>query len=399
MAIGATYGFSPVRSIRIRRRPRLRLTRRRRTSIRIGLPCRISRIVTAIVIDAVPRSEGLQRDRGILAAQRLRLGWYNFARVEAVSAIHRMQPGETIAIYAVCPDLRLVQDYTSDPGRLVASLKAFVPPRVPDGPGKKQPATINALVPPMLSALRDVAGRMSGAGGRKSVVWISQAYGMELNPSAIRDSTVAALNDADVSVYAVDARFNPTCEAPLAPPAGQGGMVALTCSQPPDISDEWMDYFARSTGGRAFSGGNASGVQERDATGKMQWATHRMESDHGVITDARRFAEDDSRYAYEMGFYVPETELDGKVHTLSVTVPGKPKFGLRYRSGYTASASAGRPPAEQELRGPVSKEPRAHSVPMRWGSMRRSRWRPALKTNCEFPWPSPARQSPKRRMA
>ncbi len=107
---------------------------------------------------------------------------------------------------------------------------------------------------------------------RKSVVWISQGYGTELNPSAIRDSTVAALNDAYVSVYAVDARFNPTCEAPLAPPAGQGGMVALTCSQPPDISDEWMEYVARATGGRAFSGGNASGVQERDATGKMQWS-------------------------------------------------------------------------------------------------------------------------------
>ena len=47
-----------------------------------------------------------------------------------------------------------------------------------------------------------------------------------------------------------------------------------------------------------------------------------MESDRGVITEVFRFAEDDSRYAYEMGFYVPETELDGKVHKLSVTVPG-----------------------------------------------------------------------------
>ncbi len=314
-----------------------------------------SRIVTAIVIDAVSRPEGLQRDSGIFAAHRL--GWFGFARVEAVSAIHLMEPGQTIAIYAACPDLRIVQDYTSDPGRLLASLKAFDPPHVPNAAGKKQPVTIDALVPPMLSALRDVAGRMSVAAGRKSIVWISQAYGTELNPSAIRDatdSTVAALNDAGVSLYAVDARFSPTCETPAPFSASPTGIVNLTCSQPPDISDEWMDYLARTTGGRAFSGGNVSGVRVEDPQGKMIWGTHRMESDRGVITDALRFVEDDSRYAYQMGFYVPEAELDGKVHTLSVTVPGKPKFELRYRSGYTASANAAGPPAEQEL---------THSVP------------------------------------
>ena len=110
-----------------------------------------------------------------------------------------------------------MQDYTSDPDRLVASLKAFVPPPLPHAAGKKQPQTIDALVPPMLSALRDVAGRMSGASGRKSVVWISQAYGTELNLYAISgatDATVAAFNDANVPLYAVDTRFSPTCEDP-----------------------------------------------------------------------------------------------------------------------------------------------------------------------------------------
>jgi hypothetical protein len=74
------------------------------------------------------------------------------------------------------------------------------------------------------------------------------------------------------------------------------GVVHLTCSQSPDISDEWMDYLARSTGGRAFSGGAVSGIRVQDAQGKMMWGMHGMETDHGVITDALRFAEDDSRY-------------------------------------------------------------------------------------------------------
>jgi hypothetical protein len=268
-----------------------------------------------------------------------------------------------MAIYAVCPELRVVQDYTSDPDRLIASLKAFVPSPLPRGAGKKEPQTIEALVPPMLSALRDVAGRMSGASGRKSVVWISQAYGTELNIHAISgatDATVAAFNDANVPLYAVDTRFSPTCEPPVRPPGPEGGLVNLTCSQAPDISDEWMDYLAQATGGRAFSGGKVTAVQEYvqgyDGRPKLSWGQYGIESDHGIISDALRFAVDESRYAYQMGFYVPESELDGKVHMLRVTVPAKPKFELRFRSGYTASASAAAPPAAQEFTRPDSNQ-------------------------------------------
>src|ERR1700689_1910008 len=85
-----------------------------------------------------------------------------------------------------------------------------------------------------------------------------------------------------------------------------------------------------------------------------------MQNDRGLVSDGLRFALDESRYAYEMGFYVPESELDGKVHTLKVSVPGKPKFNLHYRSGYTASAGATTPPTSQELVGPDS--PRSASA-------------------------------------
>jgi VWFA-related protein len=335
-------------------------------SNRLGI--RDSRIVTAIVLDAVPRPEGLQNNPGIASGLRPEAG-PNIARWDAISAINRMAPGQIIAIYAVCPDLRIVQDYTSDPDRLAASLKAFVIPPLPRAAGKRQPQTIDALVPPMLSALRDVVARISGASGRKSVVWISQAYGTELNIHAISgatDSTVDAFNDADVPLYAVDTRFSPTCEDPAkfgdGPRIGQSSIVTLTCSQPPDISDEWMEYLARATGGRAFSGGKVSGIREYDSQGKMEWAEHQLQSDRGLVSDALRFAIDESRYAYELGFYVPESELDGKVHTLSVTVPAKPKFELRYRSGYTASASATAPPAAQELTGPDSNQEHASTL-------------------------------------
>ena len=132
-------------------------------------------------------------------------------------------------------------------------------------------------------------------------------------------------------------------------------MVNLLCSQPPDISDQWMEYLARATGGRAFSGGHVEGVRTYDAQGRLERGEYRMQRDRSLVEDAIAFATEESRYAYQLGFYVPESEMDGKVHTLSVTLPAKPKFGLRYRRGYTASAIATAPPAAQELTEPDSK--------------------------------------------
>jgi hypothetical protein len=266
------------------------------------------------------------------------------ARYDAIDAIKRIAPGQTMAVYAACPELRLVQDFTADRDVLIAATEAFVLPPARRSADKK--LTIDSFVPPMLSVLRDVATRMSGASGRKSVVWISQAYGEQLNPQAVQaaaDSTIAAFNDANVTLYAVDTRFNPTCEnvrtSGNAPRAGEVSIRNPTCTQPPDISDDWMDYLARTTGGRAFSGGKVSVVREYDTDARLSRAQYRLDSDHSLVEDAIHFAVEQSRSAYELGFYVPEPELDGSFHMLKVAVPAKPKFELSYRSGYTASAA------------------------------------------------------------
>jgi len=330
-------------------------------SNRLGM--RDAPIVTSMVIDATPRPEGLQKNPGMFPSNRPNF-WFALVRGQAISAIHRMEPGQTMAIYASCPELRVIQDFTSDPERLAASLKAFVPPRVPDA--NNRPRTVAALVPPLLSVLRDVVGRMGGAAGRKSVVWISQAYGTELKLSAISDatdSTIAAFNDANVPLYAVDTRFNPTCMGPSGPvdsPVGgrfdPTNVGTLSCSQPPDISDKWMEYLARSTGGRAFSGGKISGFRSYDPQTRTGWGHYELQSDHGLVSDALQFADDESRYAYEVGFYVPEPELDGRIHRLGVTLPGKPQLVLRYRNGYTASSNATAPPDAQGMTAPDSSQ-------------------------------------------
>src|SRR5215471_6443 len=86
-------------------------------SNRLGM--RDWRMVTAIVIDAARRPEGLQKNDGVFANSRPEF-WFNWVRVQARRAIQRMQPGQAIAIYAACPELRIIQDFTSDPDRLIA---------------------------------------------------------------------------------------------------------------------------------------------------------------------------------------------------------------------------------------------------------------------------------------
>src|SRR5258708_22122685 len=64
-----------------------------------------AQIVTAIVIDAVPRPEGLQQNAGRFRALPPQIV-LNIVRQDAISAVNRMVPGQMIAIYAACPELR-----------------------------------------------------------------------------------------------------------------------------------------------------------------------------------------------------------------------------------------------------------------------------------------------------
>jgi VWFA-related protein len=340
-------------------------------SNRLGL--RDWSMTTAIVIDAVPRPQGLQKNEGEVGGERSDF-WWNMVRTLTRHAIARIQPGQAVAIYAACPELEVVQDFTTDPDRLLAGLNAFAPPALPKVKGKKPPQTIEEFVPPMLAALRETAARLSRTSGRKSIVWVSQAYGTELKPTTIAretGATIDAFSDANIPLYAVDSRFTATCGDPTEVsnsadfrPDRPTRTETLTCSQSPDVSDKWMHYLAEATGGRAFSAGKITGMRVRtvsSVTGAVMGGTGftRLEMDNGgAVSEALRFASDDSRSAYEIGFYIPEPELDGKVHTLLVSLPGHRGVQLRYRNGYRASSSESTPPLQRDLPADKAEEPR-----------------------------------------
>jgi len=271
-------------------------------SNRFGPPAAQERI-TALVIDARPHltaqvgSGGALGGRGANSPVLVSHTNQALARENAMRAVEQMHPGEKLAVYAICPDLRILHDYTTDRAGILASLKAFVPVAYMPSAWGRDPYSKE------FSALRAVAEHMSAAPGRKSVVWISPAFAdlgrMERAFPGILmryHATVQAFNEANVALYVVDV----------------GGVSGLG-EDGPGMT------FASETGGRSVYQGNG-------------------------LDQAIAEAVDETQYTYELGFYLSAAEFDGKFHQLAVKVPGQPKLSLEYRRGYSGSAS---PPAAE----------------------------------------------------
>jgi len=151
--------------------------------------------------------------------------------------------------------------------------------------------------------------------GRKSVIWLSGGFSWRQlagssGPSF--DAAAAAMNDANVALYAVDAR-------------------PLAYSTETNIAT--MKRFAEATGGKAYY--------------------HRNDIDQAILE-----AMEDSQVSYTLGFYLTDNERDGKFHPLKISVDRR-GLELRYRRGYFAGieSSSGslkkNKPLEAELLNPL----------------------------------------------
>src|SRR6266852_2648826 len=189
------------------------------------------------------------------------------ARLEMLKYLDKqLQPGQQIAVYTLARSLKMLQDFTDDPALLKAAVQSFNPsvsmelqiadvnqrlPRLsgalPDSgvrsPGRDPGLFIarmqefyeeqvnvvtDARVGMTLTAFRGIAQAVAGLPGRKSLVWVSGAFPMATysrviqysanpnnDPNRVRienlyedklRETDSILTDAQVAVYAVDAR-------------------------------------------------------------------------------------------------------------------------------------------------------------------------------------------------
>ena len=261
--------------------------------------------------------------------------WAHQALVKYVSTLNK---GDHFALYSLSKVLRVIQDFTDDPDRLIKAARRANPEASPDQTADDLTADLLASAPDLgddianamqhnsIMEMQDaaqvnravitgkamelIARHLQGLPGRKKLIWISSSFAAQTTDIRSHnghetiehkefgreiDKAVHALNDANVAVYPIDPKpvsvFNDT------------GFLR------PGI--DAMNLFAGGTGGRAFY----------------------------VINDvaaAIKTAVDDSEVTYALGFYPGDIKLDGSYHSLSVKVARK-GVDLRHRKGYYAT--------------------------------------------------------------
>lgn len=262
----------------------------------------------------------------------------SWARQALLHYVETLQSGDHFALYSLGKFLKVIQDFTDDPERLIEAAKRASPEASPDQTADDLAADLLASAPdlgdPIANALQAdsikdmqdmaqinravittkamelIAKHLQGLPGRKKLIWISSSF--EAQTTDIRshngrdtiehkefgneiNHAVQTLNDANVAVYPID----PT---PIKPPPDPGLLR-------PGI--DAMNLFAGGTGGRAFY----------------------------VINDlaaAMDTAVEDSEVTYALGFYPVDIKLDGSYHSLKVKV-ARNGVDLRCRKGYYAT--------------------------------------------------------------
>lgn len=292
----------------------------------------------------------------------------------------QVQPDQRIAIMALTNSLLLLQDFTSDPRLLQAALKARrpqpsvqlareqpsfnpdtiaqlgdVPPTVLENierfEEEQAAAALDIRVATTLAALQAIADATAGYSGRKNLIWVSAAFPFAIIPEEASSSSVfrsyademrrtaAALTDAQVAVYPVDARGLVGYELGLAAESGRDrrgrlrmgpgvGEEILRRSRTLQDSHSTMREIAEDTGGRAF--------------------VNRNDIDAAVALSVA----DGSTY-YTLGYYPEKEQWDGKFRKIDVKLARK-GLALRHRRGYYAAD-----PSQVRLRPARKKEKKA----------------------------------------
>jgi VWFA-related protein len=283
---------------------------------------------------------------------------FAIARIGKFLDLRRNSDG--IGIYALGRTLRVVQDVTADRDllrRAANSLKARdANTRGSDttGMSAKEAAAYQALtlqerVTAVKNSFEAIARHLAGVPGRKNLVWITEAFPLFICNDLIcvdfrpdMNEAARALNDANVALYASDARgligalsgMTPIPNAEVGPrPPGQVTAImrnwAAVPAGPSHI--ETMNFVAGLTGGDVF----------HDTNG---------------LEDSFKKAVDDGDAAYSLGFYPPADSQDGQVHRLSVKI-ARTGVSLRYRENYLSlkpgSGAESRPTSEQLLKDPL----------------------------------------------
>ncbi len=284
--------------------------------------------------------------------------------------LEQIQPDERVAIFGLGRRFQVIHDFSSDKASLLAKLKnykgempfredllenflsairIFPPPSDlelrpgkillwnDDDPVKQVSRTTGILA--TVDALEAIANYAKDIPGRKNLLWVSGTFPLSVGQSLgnIRldrtspdfrsfegslDRGIKALNNANVSVYTIDARGLLTEEM------GDPRLV-----DDPRINVDTIKKIAKETGGTAFYQSN--------------------DFDRGL-----RAALDDSREVYVLTYSPKSSSREGSYHSIRVRTSMR-GVQLRYRSGYYTATTG-----ETSAQGAADRLVKAMSSPL-----------------------------------
>ena len=270
-----------------------------------------------------------------------------FAIPRVAKFVQMRRKGDRAGIYTFSADgLRAVQDITDDTellGRAVNSLKARDPiQRSRDTAGMTAHAAENHNAMEVTSramefktVLEAIARHLASVPGRKNLIWVTTSFPLfwpeeppqqpivDFRPEM--EQAAHALNDADIALYAVDARGlmgalsgltairNAEFGGPRSPAELRMQMHQGEPISPAGLNTE--NFLAGLTGGLVFY--NKS----------------------NAIEESIQTAADDGELTYTLGFYPAQERQDGTRHKLKVEVARR-GVSLRYRESYFAATAA-----------------------------------------------------------
>ena len=286
-----------------------------------------------------------------------------YAKKQLINFLKELKQEDSVALYALGRDLRILHDFTSDASALIDAANkhkgrantevADANPIDPDtgnddldnfisqADQKISDYTNIMRVQTTLAAIEAIANHVAQLPGRKNLIWISGSFpfqiGMDtMEPGDTRErrmfteemeNTARAVTAASMAIYPIDARglmTNPDFSANMA--GGKNARLAPAgpskAMQNISQTQDSMVIMANRTGGKAYYNSNDL-----------------KKAIHGAI--------DDAQVTYVLGYYPTHNKWDGKFHELKVAVDRK-GLDVRYRLGYFAFAEAPQDKAERE---------------------------------------------------
>ncbi len=304
----------------------------------------------------------------LLDALNTGLGNQAYMRDEMLRYLKTIPTGQPVAVYTLGRKLTLLQDFTSDPeilrkaalnlkaessrlqenplggtgaqilptgfvdaGLVPAQMVANMDRFLKEETGQMQDMRVTIT----LEALRSIARALAGYPGRKNLLWISEAFPLDVNPEAAligpaphsytSDLARVADNliDAQVAVYPIDAR-------------------GLTNSPTFDPASTGVDQLGRSmgaNGGRLQSSISSGDEDLMSAHATMQEMAEktggRAYYNRNDLDAAIRSGIADGSTYYTLAYYPENKDWNGKFRKIQVKAK-RPGVKLRYRLGYFA---------------------------------------------------------------